>query len=87
MFYHHTDIQMLIFKDPSSNCVDPKMKVKTETQHSFTLLIAIAFGYHHYECCFSHIHLILDLVHHYYEVFFLVIITLQNENEMITLIW
>ena len=35
MFYHHTDIQMLIFKDPSSNCVDPKMKVKTETQQTF----------------------------------------------------
>ena len=31
---------------------------KNPNKHSFTLLIAIAFKYHHYECCFSHIHLI-----------------------------
>ena len=79
---------MLIFKDLSSNCVDPKMKVKTETQQTFI--------YFTKSNCFRISSLWMLFLPYPPDPWpsspllwsiFLVIITLQNENEMITLIW
>ena len=59
--YQHTNVN---FKDPSSDCEDPNLKAIIATQINIHSLYwpTIAFRYHHYELCSSHIYPIPNLL-------------------------